>query len=239
MKLRRPTGKFVKILSQFPAVIDAPLLRDVPIDDANAFLALCDVSFAEKATPLLTQGEMAEGVFLVVEGTIEISYVSPEGHRTIIAHDGPGRTLGAIEAVANHTCAASCVAFGGATVLRWAAADFVQQLQSPMFLRNFALLSLEMLRHDNASKAVDQFYTAEQRICRYLGKLAGENQMFRQSQSYLANAVGCTRQTVNKELSYLKDQGVIAISKGRVEILDHTGLDRRIAALDERRATAG
>lgn len=225
----------MKILSHFPTLSEAPLLRDIPIDDINTFVSKATTRFFDKATHILIQGERPKGVFMVAEGGIEISYLSPEGHRTIIAHDGPGRTLGAIEAVAECPCAASCIAFTGATVLQWTPEDFKQQLQSDLFLRNFASLSYQALQHDNAAKAIDQFYTAEQRICRYLGKLAFTNETFRQSQSYLANAVGCTRQTVNKELSYLKDMGVISISKGRVEILDRDGLDRRIADLDERR----
>lgn len=228
----------MKISTQFPTILDAPLLRNVPAEEAEAFLLQSRIRFAEKATPLLTQGEKPDGVYLIAEGTIEISYVSPEGHRTIIAHDGPGRTIGAIEAVANRACAATCVAFPGTYVLQWSPEDYLHQLESAVFLRNFADLALDVLQHDNASKAVDQFYTAEQRICRYLGKLAGENRTFQQSQSYLANAVGCTRQTVNKELSYLKDRDVIAISKGRIEILDPTGLDQRIVELDGRRTAS-
>lgn len=226
----------MKLYAQFPILADAPLLRDLTPDQQELLLSKCVVRIANKATPLLAQGERPDGVYLVVEGTIEISYVSPEGHKIIIAHDGPTRTLGAIEAVANRACAATCTAFEGTTVLYWSISDFVAELQDATFLRNFADLSYTMLQHDNASKAVDQFFTAEQRICRYLGRLAGENRMFQQSQSYLANAVGCTRQTVNKELSLLKDRGVINIAKGRVEILDHAGLERRIEDLDMRRS---
>ncbi|MEL6641346.1 MAG: Crp/Fnr family transcriptional regulator [Pseudomonadota bacterium] len=226
----------MKLLSQFPNLADAPLLRDLSLDQQQIFLSKCSTKVFQRPTIILSQGEKPDAVHLIAEGNVEISYLSAEGHKTIIAHDGPNRTLGAIEAVANRPCAATCTAYAEAIVLQCSINDFVQELQNTTFLRNFADLSYTMLQHDNATKAIDQFFTAEQRICRYLGRLAGENRMFQQSQSYLANAVGCTRQTVNKELSLLKDIGVINISKGKVEILDRSGLEQRIDELEVRRS---
>ncbi len=192
---------------------------------------------ADKDRPILLQDEPCNSVYLMVEGTVEISYVSPEGYRTIIGHGGPGRTLGAIEAVAERVCAANCILHAGSTALAWQPEDIRDAMSDPIFRRNFANLAFLALQHDNASKAIDQYYSAEQRICRYLGRLAAETSTFRQSQSYLATAVGCTRQTVNKELSLLKQRDVIQIAKGRVVIKDREGLEARILELEERRST--
>ncbi len=225
----------VAVEVEYPALADAILLCDVPAADRAAFLAQCTRRHYEHPTPVLIQNSMPEGVFFVAEGSVEISYISPGGHQIIIAHAGPPRVIGAVESAADEPCAATCTVFPGTTLFFCPIPVFLTYLQDPTFLRNFARITHIALLHDNASKAVDQFYTAEQRICSYLLKLAGESLTFSQSQSYLANAVGCTRQTVNKELSTLKDMGIIAIAKGDVTILNRTGLIKRIADLDERK----
>ena len=45
------------------------------------------------------------------------------------------------------------------------------------------------------------------------------------SQTYLAGVVGCSRQTINKELGVLRDKGFISVEKGVIEILDREKLE--------------
>ena len=181
--------------------------------------------------PILNQGEVPDGVYLVVDGTVEISYRSPEGYEVIIGHSGPTRILGAIEVVAERPCVARCTLHPGASAIVWEPHTVRDALSDPVLRRNFGELSYAVLEYDNTSKVIDQHYSAEQRICRYLGRLAAEGSTFTHSQSYLAAAVGCTRQTVNKELSLLKQRGVIATSKGKIDIIDPEELENRITEL--------
>lgn len=225
------------LLSQFPAIADALLLRDLAVDTKETLFGKANILRADKDRMILRQGRPADAVYVIVEGSVEIMYASPEGHRTIIGHGGPGQALGAIEVVADRLCVANCTLHAGTTAIAWTPEVFRATLDDRAVVRNIAHIAYKALEHDNAAKVIDQFYTAEQRICSYLGKLAVGGVTFRQSQSYLANAVGCTRQTVNKELSHLKQKGVIEISKGKVLILDQEGLSQRISELDEKRAS--
>ena len=107
-----------------------------------------------------------------------------------------------------------------------------EQLKSPVVIRNIAIATHDIMTRDNMFKSADQFYTIEQKICLYLRYLSSQNSKFLQSQSYLANAVGCSRQTVNKELGRLRDMGIIDVSKGVIGVLDHAALAERIRELN-------
>jgi biotin operon repressor len=63
--------------------------------------------------------------------------------------------------------------------------------------------------------------------------LADHGDNIRQSQSYLAGLVGCSRQTINKELGVLKEKSIIAINKGGISVLDRANLEQRIHDLDQ------
>jgi CRP-like cAMP-binding protein len=138
--------------------------------------------------------------------------------------------------MAKRPCAATCTASPETELLCCSPQLLREFVGHETFLRNYARIAYDMLAHDNAFKAIDQFYTAEQKICSYLIKFAEPSGTFTQNQSYLANAAGCTRQTVNKELSYLREQDIIQIERNEISILDATRLQERIAYLDSRKA---
>jgi len=202
----------MQIHSQFPILLTSPLFADFPAQAVSDFLDKCALRPFQSTAPILRQGDLPEGVFIVAEGKVEISYLSAEGHNSIIAHVGSTQPLGLIETVANCPCEATVTAFAGSTLV--------------------------MLQHDNDFKAVDKFFTAEQRICRYLGQFARDGSVYTQSQSYLANAVGCSRQTVNREIGVLTDLGIIARVESGITVLDHAALCDRIKQVAER-AKAG
>ncbi len=217
---------------RFPHMMNAQLLNDLPDDHKVAFLDSCAVRVFGEDTTILTQKENAAGLFLIAYGTIEVSFLSEDGNKSIIYHATQGEMLGAIEAIAERPCAASCTAFANTTVLFCATSLLFEQLKSPVFIRNIATVAHDVMVRDNMFKSVDQFYTVEQRICIYLRYLSTPNSKFSQSQSYLANAVGCSRQTVNKELGRLRDLDIIDLDKGVIWVKDRTALARRIQDLD-------
>lgn len=224
----------MEILQRFPHLRAMDLLDGLYSEKANAFVRACKVREYKKVTPILVQGEKAEGLFIVARGVVEVSFVNPEGHRAILRLARTPSALGLFEGVAGKPCAATCQAFEDTDVLFCPISVVREHLLDPTFARNFAAIGCRILEHDNTYKAIDQFFSSEQRICRYLCKFAGENLVFDRNQSYLANIAGCTRQTVNKELSQLRERGVISIGKGRITILDPEGLERRIKELDDR-----
>ncbi len=214
----------MKISVRYPALRNCPLLDDMTPQEKAAFLDQCIVKYHSKATEVLTQGEHAPGFFIIASGTVEISYISADGHRAIITHLGPGEALGEAEIIAQLPCAASAVVHADTVTLLCTGALVRQTMKSEIFVRNVSRSYVGRMLRDNQFKTVDQFQPVEQRISSYLWHLSTAGPVVRISQSYLANVVGCSRQTVNRVLGRLRDDGLIAIRKEEIEILDPVAL---------------
>lgn len=214
---------------RYPHLLKCSLLNDLPDDQKVSFIDQCALRFYETATPVLVQGETTSGLLLVAHGTIELAYLSQDGHKTIIHLASPCEVVGEVEAIADKPCAATCTALPNTAVLFCATPLIFEQLKSPVFVRNLAGIFYDRLVRDNKLKSVDQFYTVDQRICSYLSQLSSKKKpLITQSQAYLANVVGCSRQTINRTLGVLRDDNIIALRKGAIEVLDRAALERRI-----------
>jgi CRP-like cAMP-binding protein len=213
---------------RFPHLRDGGLLVDLSDDKKADFLNSCTFRMCEKDTPLLSQSEYTTGIFLIATGSVEVSFLNKDGNKSIIYHAGPNDMLGTIEALSERPCAATCLAFANTSVLFCPTSVLIDQLKSPILIRNIAALTHDMITRDNMFKSADKFYTIEQKICLYLQYLSTQNFKFMQSQSYLANAIGCSRQTVNKELRRLSALNIVDVSKGVISVIDQTALLRRI-----------
>ena len=224
----------MKITANFPLVMQCKLFEDVPASVTNSFLSESSLRHFDADTTVLQQGRLPEGICIIVAGKVEITYLSAEGHTSVIDHVSAPEIVGLVEAVAEQPCAATSVAFAQSTLVFCPPHVVKEGLLSPIMLRNFARIWAHMLLHDNDFKSVDIFYTAEQRICRYLSQFARGQSLFTRSQSYLANAVGCSRQTVNKEFGVLQDLGIIARTDAGIRVIDDDALHDRIRRIDDR-----
>lgn len=214
---------------RFPNLKNCSLLEDLPVDEKTTFLDGCIAHSYRGATEILTQGERTAGFFLIADGTVEISFLSEDGHRTIITHLSAGDTLGEAEVIAQLPCVASAVVHPNTDTLFCPSNRLLRMMQSQIFVRNLSRTYVLRMQRDNHFKAIDQFQPVEQRISSYLWQLSAANRFVRISQSYLADVVGCSRQTVNKVLGRLRDDGLIAIRKEEIEILNAAGLGSQLS----------
>ncbi|PIL17375.1 hypothetical protein P775_24545 [Puniceibacterium antarcticum] len=200
------------------------LLEDLSPEEKSALLDDCTVQTHTQATEILTQGEKPPGFFIIASGSVEIAYLTEDGQRAIITHLSPGEALGEPEAVGDVPCVSSAVARPKTVTLLCPINKVKTLMKCELFVRNVLRAYVMRLHRDNQFKAIDQFQPVEQRISSYLWHLSEADNVVRISQSYLANVAGCSRQTVNKALGRLRDDGVIAIRKEEIEILNPAGL---------------
>ena len=218
---------------RFPHLLDCEILNDLSDDQKADFLNQFGVRTFSSRTPILHQGQPPDGMFIISHGSVEVSYLSEEGFQNILFHAGPAEMLGVIETLAAKPCAASCVAMNNTCVLFCPTPLLYQQMQSPVMIRNIAGLVYATFKRENISRSINQYYNAEQRICSHLWQLSDPTAEVRQSQSYLATMAGCSRQTVNKELGFLRDSNIITLGKGKITVLDRKALADRVKALTQ------
>jgi CRP/FNR family transcriptional regulator, cyclic AMP receptor protein len=193
------------------------------------FLDACTLSSVATGSVVLQQGSEVEAMILIAHGCIEVSLVNDEGHVAIIHHARESETLGEIEAISREPCLAGCTAIGPATVLLCPVGLLTEHLSNPLIQRNIMRITRGRLLRDNQRKYMDQNYPLDRRLCAYLLRLADRNNRVQQSQSYIAHLASCSRQSINRGLATLREDGLVAIEKGKIRLLDREGMERRLA----------
>ncbi|WP_161863194.1 Crp/Fnr family transcriptional regulator [Algicella marina] len=185
------------------------------------FLDECHVQIYHQRTRILTEGLKPESVYMVAHGTIDIFNESPLGHRVLLHRAGQGEIVGDIEMLAEEPCVATCETSETATLLICSRKQFLTAIAADkQFLRNLMKIISLRLDRSNQFKVVDRCYPIEQRLCSYLQYLSLRTPVITENQHFLAELIGCSRQTINRELRALRDLGVISTQNSRIEVLD-------------------
>jgi len=221
----------MKNTQRFPHLLDCAIFADMTTPEKSAFFDQFTVQKYTKATTFLHQGALISGIYIVATGSIEVSFLSEEGHETIICHLGPLSVLGVLEALADKPSSATCRAMPDSYIMFCPTSVLLQTVPAPLLLRSVALIGYRMIKRDNWNKSLDQHYIVEQRICSHLWHMSAQNADIRLSQSSLADMVGCSRQTVNRELGVLRGENTIATSKGLITVRDRNALLRRVSQI--------
>lgn len=223
-------GRILENSIRFPHLLRAEILDGLDASFKKAFLNKCVVKVYAKPTVILEQGEHAFGMILIAHGYVDISFIGEGGQHMFLARAKAGDALGETETISEEPCAASGETSANTTILYCAAPNLGTALQNPGFIKNLTKISYKRLVYDNWVKHNAQFGDVGQRLRGYLYILSGKADRIRETQSYLANVVGCSRQTINRELAVLRAEGLIAQRGSEIEILDRKALGRGLDA---------
>jgi CRP-like cAMP-binding protein len=183
----------------------------------------------EAGTTLFMQGDAGDTVYLVRDGEIEISVLSPAGRRLALDVMRKGDLLGEI------------ALFGGsrtatATTLKPCLLDQVRRAdvlaairERPELALQFIDLLCDRLRSVSAKLEERTFMALPARMASRLlhldGKIGDGSGSVPVSQAELADFVAATREGVAKTLAEWRDLGWVALSRGKVRILDRRALE--------------
>lgn len=177
-------------------------------------------------------------VLCVVSGVLEVSCVSAAGGKYMNALAGPGTALPLVRLLQDQPLAFSYHALQDATVLHLPADAVIAQLDAcPMLWRAVAELALRRQRNSMALLQKQLLANNRQRLASTLVELTklhgrGPDRSARAvsvNQTDLANMVGVTRQTVNKELQVFLRDGLIEVAYGRIVVRNLAGLSAHCA----------
>lgn len=209
---------------RFPHLLKADILAGLDVDFKKNFLNSCVARLYRNPTTIYEQGEPADGMTIIAHGYADVTFVGEDGHQMFLARAKVGTTLGESETVAEEPCAASCITSANATLLQCSAADLITALQNPGFIKNMTKIFHRRLVYDNWVKHIAQFGAVGQRLQGYLYILSENVETIKETQSYLANMVGCSRQTINRELAGMRKAGLITQCGSEITVLDRKAL---------------
>ena len=185
---------------------------------------------------LFAEGEPCRGLYVLVEGQVELRQVSPRGREQVLHSEGPGATLGEAPLFDRGGYVASAVATAPTRAL------FVPGAAVIALFRRYPEVALSLLetmarrvRHFAELAGSLTFRPVHERLAHYLvGAAGGPGRRvpagltvdLALTQEQLAARVGTVRELVARAFSQLERSGVIARDRSRVTILDPVRLAR-------------
>ena len=209
---------------RFPHLQKSEILDGLDASFKKEFLNSCTARVYKKPATIFEQGEPAEDMILVAHGYVNVSYIGEDGHQLFLLRAKSGTTLGESETISEELCAASCITAPNTTLLHCPGAELFKALQNPGFIKNMTRIFHKRLVYDNWVKHISQYGAVGQRLRGYLYVLSENVGTVSETQSYLANVVGCSRQTINRELAHLRDAGLITQTGSEITVLDRNAL---------------
>lgn len=187
-------------------------------------------------TSLVRAEDMGRVVYVLVEGTVKVHRVQPDGNEVILAFLGPGDTIGEMSLVDYSGHSADVVTMEDSTLLSMSHTRFQHHLSAvPRLAQNLAQLLSERLRQANALILALASLDVAGRISRQLlafGERYGRREdpgvvviPLRLTQSDLASMVGASRERVNQVMMKLKGAGLVSVDPHhRITLHDPQGL---------------
>lgn len=214
----------------------------VPDDVRDVFLSHSRPLRARKGHILIAAGLDASDVFLVIEGRVQVTLMSPQGRETIIREIGPGQLFGELAAIDGEVRSANVTAtepsrlavMSGGTFLdligsggimaRWIARHLTTQVRF-LTARIYELATMSVgsrLQCELMRLCIEHGIDQDQAIINNAPTHAD-----------LAARIGTNRESVTRELGLLAEDGIIYQSGRRLHILSVDKLStlvRRLSA---------
>jgi len=206
-----------------------PLFADLPQETLDSLAESLERRTFRKGQTILHEGDPGDSLFVIVSGQVRIYTLSPEGHELSVWICSKGDFFGEMALLTNQPRSASVEAMRRTEVLVLYRHTFHDHLLSHP---QTAICIIEALseRLRRTTESVEELVSlnVNQRIARKLLDLA-EHHGTRQpdgkilidldlSQEAIASLVGTTRESANRALSGLREQGIVQIERVRITL---------------------
>jgi CRP-like cAMP-binding protein len=209
-----------------PQVAQSALFRGLPPEATDALCAAATFKEVPRASYFLHQGEPATVFYILLQGRVRLTQVTPEGHQVIVTVLGPGDGLGIIVALSQTNYPVSAEAIEDCTALAWTAAtiqqymlEFPQLTLNGMNLLARRFVELQDRFRELATERVERRVArAVLRLVRQAGKRTPEGVLIDMplSRQDLAEMTGTTLYTVSRILSDWEQKGLVSTGRERV-----------------------
>jgi CRP-like cAMP-binding protein len=201
-----------------------------------------------RRTQVLAHDRHKRELLAVVSGCIEVSSMSPQGRKYVNALLGPGQVAPLVRLLEEVPLPYDYHAHEDSVIVHLPSDAVLAELDAePALWRGVARLALQRQRQSIVLLQNQMLNTIRGRVAATLTSLiyfyggqpeAATNLPVRLSQHDLAAMLGLSRQTINKELGRLVDEGVIDMRYKRIRIADPAQLARIAAGAEAKGAAA-
>jgi len=211
-----------------------PLFADIGADDLKAVADLLRVRKFSKRHTLMYEGDPADALYIIKEGSVAVTRTSSDGRETILSILKQGDVLGELGVLDEAPRSATVTLLRDAQLLSLPRDEFLDLLsQRPQLNRSVITALCARLRASNRMVQTRSHLTVKARVADLLLTLASDfgeaaesgNQItIRLTHQQLANMSGTTRETMNRTLNELWDAKLIDMRRKHIVVCDTAGL---------------
>lgn len=218
-------NKLIDILSNVPyfAELDFAILQDIAQEAIAEDYKTDSVVFLE--------GEPCSGLYIVEFGWLKAVKTSLDGRDQVLHYLGAGEVFNSISVFAEVLNPVTAMTLEKTRVWRIPQPAMLRLLEDyPVLSRRIIKDLSERILHLVSLVEDLSLRTVEGRLARYLLSLAEDNTIVRQTwatQAEMASRLGTVPDVLHRVLRGLSDEGVIAVHRKRIDILDRSALEDR------------
>ena len=210
--------------------MEFPLLASLSPDDRATVLSHAHRRRFSSGEVIVREGDPGDALHLIAKGRVGVSLTTPGGSVALINVHGRGGAFGEqalIDPTLRRSATITALEPSETLALHRAAFDELRREQPGVDRLLVEVLSLEVRRLSN--RLAEALYdSAEKRVMRRLLDLdAIYEGVVPLTQDNLASMAGTTRPTTNGVLQTLVRDGLVALGRGRLEVLDRPALESR------------
>ncbi len=215
---------------------DVSVINDLPASDLKQLADAAEVRKAARGAPLFSEGQVAEGLFVVRTGEVKLTKSGKDGREQILYLARPGRPI--VEGVRfdGRGYPASAIAMRTASAVL-IPNEVLSRLgeRRPLVLRT--LLDLRARRADRNLALVSDLSlrTVPARLASFISTLVarrttrGEdarNLVRDLTTETVAGRLGTVREEISRGLAYLEREGALKVSPDLIEVVDVERLEQ-------------
>ena len=214
-----------------------PLLAALTDGDRQALARSASRRRYRRGEIIFQKDDPGLSLFIVARGSVRIYVPSTQGADLTLAVLGAGQFFGDLSLLDGRPRSASAAALSETHVVVLERSDFVAVIQSrPQAVMSVLAVVVNRLRDTDEMASDLAFLDVGGRLAKKLLDLAATNGVKRQdgvlldmavTQEELANMIGVTRESVNRNLSLFRRIGLVAKEGRRFVLRDPAGLRRR------------
>ncbi|MBN8485941.1 MAG: Crp/Fnr family transcriptional regulator [Sphingomonadales bacterium] len=181
-----------------------------------------------RGTVLFRPEQACQGFVVVRSGSIKVSLTAENGREIVLYRVRPGevclQTFGCL--VKGNPYSAEGVAESDIEIEVIPAGEFQRRIESDLAFRQ-QLFSAVAARFADLERLVEDvaLSSIEERLARALLRLAGPGDRLDATHEALATEIGSAREVVSRQLGLFARAGLIAASRGHIDLIDRPGLE--------------
>jgi len=209
--------------------------------ELEALLACTTTKKLAAREELFRKGDPGNQLYGILEGRLKIWAAGADGKEVVFGYYGPGEVIGEIALLDQNPRSASCAAMEPTRLLTLHRRDLLPFLEKhPLVTIQLAAVLAARLRRLSEHTEDALFLTLPSRLAKKLLQLADSYGQegpagllidIRLPQQELADLVGTTRESINKQLRAWEEDGIVRLERARVTLVRRAALEDLAAFL--------